>query len=99
MPGDVGLSRASRLVAVGLVGALAHLRLASAVHRFAVLLLSMLIGVIFWTFPVFDGMMGSWGGFLQVLGLLLAVSGVLAALILAPILVGVFTRPGQQVMT
>jgi hypothetical protein len=76
-----------------------NLRLASAAQRFAVLLLSMLLGVIFWSLPVFDGMMGSWEGFLVVLGLVLSVCGVLAALILAPMLVGVFTRRGPRELT
>ena len=84
---------------IALLGALAHLRLASAVQRFAVLLLSMLLGAFIWTLPVFGGMMGSRESFLQALGMLLTIWGILAALILAPILVGVFNRPGQRVMT
>jgi len=78
---------------VGLLGAVIHLRLASPIRRVAVLLLSMLVGVFLWVLPVFNGMMGSWGAFLVVLGLLLSAWGILVALILAPILINVFIRP------
>jgi hypothetical protein len=76
---------------IGISGALAHLRLTSAVQRIGALLLCMFVGVLMWWSPVFSGMMGSWQGFLIVTGVLLAAWGILAALIMAPILVGVFS--------
>ncbi len=81
---------------IGILGALAHLRLASAVRRISVLLLSMLVGVLIWWSPVYDGMSGSWAGILVVTGILLSAWGILAALIIAPILVGVFALYGDK---
>ena len=76
---------------IGIAGALAHLRLASATRRTGILLLSMSVGVVIWWSPVFSGNTGTWQGTLVVTGILLMIWGVLAALIIAPILVGVFT--------
>jgi hypothetical protein len=81
---------------IGIVGALAHLRLASATRRFGVLLLSMSVGVFIWWSPVFGGMTGTWQGTLVVTGILLMIWGILGALIIAPILVGVFNLLGSR---
>ncbi len=80
-----------------LAGAFLHLRLASASWRFAVLIISMLAGTLVWAIPIFDGMIGTWIGFMQALTLLLIAWGILGGLLLAPILIGVFTRPKPAV--
>jgi hypothetical protein len=80
---------------IGIVGALAHLRLGSSIQRFAVLLSGMLIGTFLIVLPMFSGMMGSWQSFMVVMGLLLTFWLILGALILAPILVNVSVQPRQ----
>lgn len=80
---------------IGVLGALAYLRLTSAAWRVAVLFASMLFGVLLITIPIFSGMMGTWQSFLRFIGVLVAFWGVLAALLIAPILVNVFIRPRE----
>ena len=81
---------------IGIGGALAHLRLASATRRIGVLLLSMSVGVVIWWSPVLSGNTGTWQGTLVVTGILLMIWGILGALIMAPILVGVFNLLGEK---
>ena len=81
---------------IGIAGALAHLRLASATRRIGALLLSMSVGVVIWWSPVFSGNTGTWQGTLVVTGILLMIWGILAALIIAPMLVGVFNLFGSK---
>jgi hypothetical protein len=76
---------------ITIAGALAHLRLASAMQRVLVLVFSMFLGVFLWWFPVFDGMVGSWQGFLVVSGMLLAIWACLMLWILAPMVIGIVT--------
>lgn len=77
---------------IGILGALVHLRLTSSLQRVLVLELSMLVGVIVWTIPIFNGMLGSWESLLVALGYLVVAWCMLAALILVPLLVGIFSR-------
>lgn len=81
---------------ISITGALAHLRLTSATKRVGVLLLSMSVGVFLWWSPVFSGNTGTWQGTLVVTGILLMFWGILAALIMVPILVGVFNLLGSK---
>jgi hypothetical protein len=71
-----------------LAGALAHLRLPSAAGRVAVLLVSMILGIFVWILPIFDEVKDS-AGISQIYNRFFGVSGVLAALILGPIVIGV----------
>jgi len=71
---------------IGILGALAHLRLASAAQRAGVLILGALAAV---PLTMFTGY-GSWMELLRAAGPVLAVWGVLVGLLLAPILAGTF---------
>jgi hypothetical protein len=73
---------------IGILGALAHLRLSSALSRTAVLILGALASVPLTMFTLY----GSWMELLKAAGFVLAVWGVLVGLLLAPILAGIFAR-------
>lgn len=81
---------------IGLLGALAHLRLKSAGKRVAVLIFAMLIGVFIELLPVFDGNMSSSTARMMILSLLLISWVALASLLLLPVLVNVFRRAPQS---
>ena len=81
---------------IGLLGALAHLRLASAVQRVFTLLLSMLLAALIYSLPLFNSMGGSVDGFLLALNVLLILWLALAALIIAPMLIGLFSHPNKS---
>ncbi len=76
---------------IWILGALAHLRLASARLRVWVLILSVLLGVSIWWSPVIAGNSGSLVGFLVVFGIMMLFFVILAGLVLAPILIGAIT--------
>lgn len=71
---------------IGILGALAHLRLSSAPWRTAALILGALAGVPLTMFTLY----GSWMELLKAAGFVLAVWGVLVGLLLAPVLAGLF---------
>ena len=77
---------------ISMAGALAHLRLSSAMHKVLVLVVSIPLGTFLLWAPVFDGMMHTFAGFLVVLALTLSICTVLIALVMAPMLLGVLSR-------
>jgi hypothetical protein len=77
---------------IAILGALVHLRLESGLLRVGTLLVSMLVAVFVWVLPIFAVVMGSRDNLLIVVNLLLTIWGLLGGLILAPILIGIFTR-------
>jgi hypothetical protein len=76
---------------ISMAGALAHLRLSSAMHKILVLVVSIPLGTFLLWAPVFDGMMHTFAGFLVVLALSLSICTVLIALVMAPMLLGVLS--------
>lgn len=77
---------------IAIAGALAHLRLASALHKIAALVVSILLGTFLTLAPVFSSMMHTLVGFLVVLALALGICAVLIALVMLPMLLGVWSR-------
>lgn len=77
---------------ITIAGALAHLRLTSAVHKIAALVVSILLGTFLMLVPVFNGMSHTLSGFLIVLALALTYCAVLIALVMAPMFLGLWSR-------
>ncbi len=75
-----------------IAGALAHLRLPKAEHKIAVLVASILPGAFLFWAPVFSGAPTTLIGILLVGGMTLLFSGVLTALVLAPMLLGIWAN-------
>lgn len=71
---------------IGLAGALAHLRIRDAFARMMVLLAALLVGMLIWLGPIWVGMINIWAGVGVGLMLLVIYGGVLAGLLLAPML-------------
>jgi hypothetical protein len=77
---------------IGVLGALAYLRIAVSLHRMAALISSMMLGAALWWYPNFYDTI-SWRGLSSALTPLLVVWGILGVLILAPILVNIKAVP------
>ena len=75
-----------------IAGALPHLRLASLSNKMIALIASMFLAALIYLLLIFDGMSGSWLSFGVVLVMLVKIWTFLGALILAPVVVGVFAK-------
>jgi hypothetical protein len=75
---------------IWLAGALVHLRLASARLRVAILVFSSLLAFAVWMLPIIAMEHNTLAYFFQMYRFLVDLGGVLAALVLAPVLIGAF---------
>lgn len=72
---------------MGLVAALAHLRIRDAFARFAALLVGTFLGLLIWLTPFFLGMISIWAGILIGVIMMLVYGTILLGLLLAPLVI------------
>ncbi len=81
---------------IGLAGALAHLRIRDAFSRIAALLAALLVGMLVWLGPVIVGMINIWASLGVGLMMLVIYGGILAGVLLAPMLVNRAVREWKK---